>query len=526
MAITPKDPRDRLTGTQVPLTANKPKMLGHITRFPTTVGTQVRVLQPVDEVHVVRFPSDALALMHSHMGGEALGEWAAKQQGKSLGSNKAMSIAAGPLTPPTNAAPATVTRLKAHIDREFARLAPTAVSGSLRELDGDGTPGGHEVVEVAEFVDRKSGTRYLLSNVESRAPSSAKRRRYVLDDKGKFYCGLEFLPPEKIYPAGTRGLAKKKLMFEANIRDELAKDVVFNPQTYVHALLKTEDGAYVALVDNLPEESSYLLGHLPAEHFNAAVLKLTEEVAKRISVDFHGRGYVHGDIKLENIMLTSQRRFVAIDFESVAPVDHTGLADIERVMWKAPETQAPKSSGKNARVGLPADVYAFGVSLLMAYAARARPLPDAKLSPARQQAMQEASDAHLLGALGSVGDADFQQLRQRLLAGTVDKKTDRLYKAYSFILEPCQQQAPELFEFVLKEMLSAKPQERASMAKVAAAAQMLRLKKSAEAVALDPALEQMNNSCMSAFMQPAMSEYAASVWTETSAASDLNKTTV
>ena len=501
----------------LPSARQPPKPLGRIVRFLTTDGQESRVLD--GSAAARRFQSDAM-------------QWPASGGPQPTTTSEVRGRAHGaqtpPRPPPPVAGPSDVTaRLTDRIHAEMGRLRPVRVTGSLADLDaldasppgelahpaGDATTQHVQNIGCAEFIDPASNRRYLITNVEKRVFSAAKRRRFVIDSTGRFYCGLEFKALEELMRPDTYGFSKRKVMFEANIREELAKDTIFNKSTYVHKLLKDEDGHYIALVNNLPEEASYLLGNLPDSHFVGGLIKLLEEVSERVVEDFHSKGWLHGDLKLENTMITPQRRFVPIDFESVAPVDASGLADIQRCMWAAPEMQRPKNrSGYFGRVGQPADVYALGVSLLHAVVSRAETQRIGKLPLAEQRVAMEHSDMMVKGALGYLGSELFSGVCTKYLNNDPTLYDDPNEQAYRFLLEPFQAQAPDLLRFVLGSMVNADPQARASMAAVNAAAQLMALGRADKVLAADKAMGESIDRCMSAYVEPLLRKAAEQQW--------------
>ncbi|KAE8216228.1 hypothetical protein CF327_g575 [Tilletia walkeri] len=181
---------------------------------------------------------------------------------------------------------------------------------------------------------------YLITTPDNRVSSAAKLRRWAMDSNGNFYAAMEIKSVEAKLRAGgalpdmaamgdggaqdadeihqySRELIR--CMQETYVEDivlEIQKAQTLNPdRSTVSRLLETRDGKYVRLEEDYPEEAFFVL--VGCEEFELyPVVALVFVQALRALARFHDAGWLHGDVKLENLMFDVQGRLVVIDYEN------------------------------------------------------------------------------------------------------------------------------------------------------------------------------------------------------------------
>ncbi|KAE8194806.1 hypothetical protein CF336_g3370 [Tilletia laevis] len=193
---------------------------------------------------------------------------------------------------------------------------------------------------------REQGTgviTYLITTPDNRVSSAAKLRRWAMDSDGNFYAAMEIKSVEAKLRAGgalpeATGMSfehgggavdasdyhhhSRELimsMQETYVEDivlEIQKAQTLNPdRSTVSRLLETTDGKYVRLEEDYPEEAFFVL--VGCEEFELyPVVALVFVEALRALARFHDAGWLHGDVKLENLMFDVQGRLVVIDYEN------------------------------------------------------------------------------------------------------------------------------------------------------------------------------------------------------------------
>ncbi|KAK0563017.1 hypothetical protein OC844_002428 [Tilletia horrida] len=194
---------------------------------------------------------------------------------------------------------------------------------------------------------------YLITTPDNRVSSAAKLRRWAMDSYGNFYAAMEIKSVEAKLRAGgalpdntppsssSSSSASSGMSFEQqcaeqeasyyysrelirsmqetyveDIVSEIQKAQTLNPdRSTVSRLLKTEDGKYVRLEEDYPEEAFFVL--VGCEEYELyPVVALVFVQALRALARFHDAGWLHGDVKLENIMFDVHGRLVVIDYEN------------------------------------------------------------------------------------------------------------------------------------------------------------------------------------------------------------------
>lgn len=177
-------------------------------------------------------------------------------------------------------------------------------------------------------------TTYLITTPDNRVASAAKLRRWAMDSSGKFYAAMEIKSIEAKLknadpnvalganlPGGAKELMKElKSTYLEDILDEVQKAETLNPSrkgTVAH-VLKTEDGKFIRLEEDYPEEAFFVVAGCEEEEL-APVVKLIFTMAIRALHKFHRSNWCHGDIKLENLMFDQFGELVVIDYENANP---------------------------------------------------------------------------------------------------------------------------------------------------------------------------------------------------------------
>jgi serine/threonine protein kinase len=204
-----------------------------------------------------------------------------------------------------------------------------------------------------------------------------------MDGAGNFYAAMELMSVERkmrnadgsvgsgVSRAVMRGLRER---YVQDLLDEVQKAETLNPERAgtVAKVLRTADGKYVRLEEDYPEEAFFVIaGCEPAEV--AGVVALVFCGALRAISRFHAAGWMHGDIKLENLMFDERGELVVIDYENANPfrgapgAGRDGRVALVSYDWIPPEA-IPGPQGRLAGPG--ADLWALGANLVRAFALR------------------------------------------------------------------------------------------------------------------------------------------------------------
>ncbi|PWN29031.1 hypothetical protein BDZ90DRAFT_137499 [Jaminaea rosea] len=231
-------------------------------------------------------------------------------------------------------------------------------------------------------------TTYLITTPDNRVSSAAKLRRWAMDGAGRFYAAMEIKSveakvrsaTETTAPSGStsgsaaayaRSLAKiLRQTYLDDILNEVQKAETLNPgRNSVARLLVTSDGKYVRLEEDYPEEAFFVIAGCEEEELYPVAALVFCQTLRHIH-RFHSSGWMHGDIKLENLMFDSQGSLVVIDYENANPFripGGDGCVSLMSFDWVPPEAK-PGPNGR--RAGPSADLWALGANLVRAFALR------------------------------------------------------------------------------------------------------------------------------------------------------------
>jgi hypothetical protein len=224
---------------------------------------------------------------------------------------------------------------------------------------------------------------YLITTPDNRVSSAAKLRRWAMDGEGNFYAAMEIKSIEAKMRAadpnmtGPSGGVPKALLRELRGRylddllDEVQKAETLNPdRAAVAHVVCTSDNKFLRLEEDYPEEAFFVIAGCE-EHELQPVVSLVFSAAIRAITDFHSAGWLHGDIKLENLMFDGQGRLVVIDYENANPFrgirGGDGRVTLVSYDWIPPEA-FPGPHGR--RAGPSADLWALGCNVVRAFALR------------------------------------------------------------------------------------------------------------------------------------------------------------
>lgn len=242
---------------------------------------------------------------------------------------------------------------------------------------------GHAMQDQAVADEEMIPTTYLITTPDNRVSSAAKLRRWAMDGQGRFYAAMEIKSIEAKMRAadpamnGPSGQVSKHLLRELRDRyledllDEVQKAETLNPgRAAVAKVLKTSDGKYVRLEEDYPEEAFFVIAGCDETELYPAIALVFCETIKAI-VGFHSAGWLHGDIKLENLMFDERGNMVVIDYENANPFRRVrggdGRVTLVSYDWIPPEA-FPGPHGR--RAGPSADLWALGCNMVRAFALR------------------------------------------------------------------------------------------------------------------------------------------------------------
>ncbi|PWN97820.1 hypothetical protein FA09DRAFT_285599, partial [Tilletiopsis washingtonensis] len=365
------------------------------------------------------------------------------------------------------------------------RRRPVRVEGTLYDRSGPFREGAvTDGLSVRLFSASDSSAdpmTYLITTPDNRVSSAAKLRRWAMDGAGNFYAAMELMSVERkmrnadgsvgsgVSRAVMRGLRER---YVQDLLDEVQKAETLNPERAgtVAKVLRTADGKYVRLEEDYPEEAFFVIaGCEPAEV--AGVVALVFCGALRAISRFHAAGWMHGDIKLENLMFDERGELVVIDYENANPfrgapgAGRDGRVALVSYDWIPPEA-IPGPQGRLAGPG--ADLWALGANLVRAFALR-----------------DGIDDLQVREALLGKGQTSFlafrrrQLLRRRSMASpsgaaprtdssaapsgngaAAPHESPAAGPSPARLLEAFARQAPSLCAYVLARCLSELPEER------------------------------------------------------------------
>ncbi|CCF54413.1 hypothetical protein NDA11_001955 [Ustilago hordei] len=221
---------------------------------------------------------------------------------------------------------------------------------------------------------------YLITTPDNRVSSAAKLRRWAMDTAGNFYAAMEIKSIEAKLRAAdpsagrvTRELAKElEETYLDDILDEAQKAQTLNPtrSEAVAKILKTEDDRYIRLEEDYPEEAFFVIAGCEESELNGVILNIFTQAIRSLA-RFHKSGWMHGDVKLENLMFDENGALVVIDYENANPYrgipGGDGQVQLVSYDWIPPEA-SPGPKGR--RMGPSGDFWALGCNLIRAYALR------------------------------------------------------------------------------------------------------------------------------------------------------------
>lgn len=261
------------------------------------------------------------------------------------------------------------------------------VEGTLYDEDGPFKEGAvSDSLSVRLFSTKETNTSssvyYLITTPDNRVFSAAKRRRWAMDNRGKLFAAMEIKSVEAKFEdiaSDTPGCAipahyadDLRKHYVDDILDELQKAESLRPSAseVTPHVLQTEDGKIVRLEEDFPEEAFFAIAGCDDDELYPVV--------SRVFVDgvcllwrLHSHGWVHGDIKLENLMFDSELQLQIIDFENASTFrgtpQHDGKIQLLSFDWTPPELEI---SPMGRRMGPSGDLWALGCNMIRAFALR------------------------------------------------------------------------------------------------------------------------------------------------------------
>ncbi|WFC99869.1 hypothetical protein MYAM1_002615 [Malassezia yamatoensis] len=325
------------------------------------------------------------------------------------------------------------------------------------------------------------GVSYLITTPDNRVFSSAKRRRWAMDNHGNFFAALEMKSIESKLIAVHQDLSDPvhvedfeqdlRRYFVQDVLDELQKAETLVPGVRVSPhLLQTEDGKLIRLEQDFPEEAFFAIAGCTDDEVYPVIAKVFVE-AIHLLWDLHSHGWMHGDVKLENLMFTQSGKLIMIDFENASPFrgtrQHDGKIQLLSFDWTPPELEV---SYLGRRMGPSGDLWALGCNLIRAFALR---------DGIEDETVREM----LLGG----GTQAFFKFRQSLLTGPASDFGIDLELLYACadqeqpaplvyparMLRRFAKEAPRLLQYILRYSVAPTPAERNERIGVQLAQEML-----------------------------------------------------
>lgn len=226
--------------------------------------------------------------------------------------------------------------------------------------------------------DDAEPTTYLITTPDNRVSSAAKLRRWAMDGTGHFWAAMELMSIERKMrnaDAGVGGVSKAVMRglrdrYVEDLLDEVQKAETLNPgrDGVVAKVLRTSDNKYIRLEEDYPEEAFFVIAGCDESELYP-VVALVFCGALRAIARFHAAGWMHGDIKLENLMFDERAQLVVIDYENANPWRGStdGRVALVSYDWIPPEAfQGPHGR----RAGPSADLWALGANVVRAFALR------------------------------------------------------------------------------------------------------------------------------------------------------------
>ncbi|OII61870.1 serine/threonine-protein kinase [Streptomyces sp. CC77] len=228
---------------------------------------------------------------------------------------------------------------------------------------------------------------------------------------------LKFLPTAGLAPRQARDLV------DSARREAELGQLVHHPRlvrmldsVVVHDPARPElDGAVVLVMER---EAASLADVLPHERTEAAAARLLAEVCEGLA-QLHSMGWVHGDLKPGNVLVTRDGSARLSDFGLAVHLDGThgytapvGTPDcLPPERWRAPLAE------RGIRVRPTADVWAFGILVHQMFTGGASPFPGATPG-ARAAAVQEYAEGRAALRLDPAVPPFWRELAADCLAPT------------------------------------------------------------------------------------------------------------
>lgn len=264
------------------------------------------------------------------------------------------------------------------------------VEGTLYDEDGPFREGAtSDSLSVRLFfapgddpANSNDGVSFLITTPDNRVFSAAKRRRWAMDHHGNFFAAMEIKSVESKLRAAKSEMvdpyfAKEyendlRKYYIEDILDEMQKAETLTPgeRRIVPHVLQTEDGKVLRLEEDFPEEAFFVIAGCQDHEIYPVIARVFVE-AIRLLWRMHCHGWMHGDIKLENLMFNEQSKLYLIDFENASPFrgspEHDGKIQLLSFDWTPPELEV---SHLGRRMNPTGDLYALGCNIVRGFALR------------------------------------------------------------------------------------------------------------------------------------------------------------
>lgn len=333
------------------------------------------------------------------------------------------------------------------------------------------------------------GVSFLITTPDNRVFSAAKRRRWAMDHNGNFFAAMEIKSAESKMQLALRESVDPQYVreFEIDLRKHYIDDILDEMQKaetlmpgdngVTPHVLQTEDGKVIRLEEDFPEEAFFVIAGCQDHEIYPVIARVFVE-AIRLLWHMHCHGWMHGDIKLENLMFNEKGVLRIIDFENASPFrgspHHDGKIQLLSFDWTPPELEV---SFLGRRMGPTGDLYALGCNVIRGFALRDG-ITD---NTVRQMLMGE-------------GLAHFVSFRERLLTSTASKPDAPpvqyginlvplleeadfdavpVYNNPARILRMFALRAPKLLQYILAHCVAPSPDDRNERLGVALAEEML-----------------------------------------------------
>lgn len=383
-------------------------------------------------------------------------------------------------------------RIPLYGNLELYKLVPRRtveyVEGTLYDAEGPFMEGAtSDSLSVRLFYapppegSTEEGVSYLITTPDNRVFSAAKRRRWAMDNRGNFFAAMEMksieskmaaLHKDMRDPVHTEDYEQDlRQHFLDDVLDELQKAESLSEGSCVPPhLLQTEDGKLVRLEKDFPEEVFFAIAGCTDAQVYPVIAKVFVEAIQALW-DLHSHGWMHGDIKLENLMFDETGKLVLIDFENASPFrgsrQHDGKIQLLSFDWTPPEMEV---SHLGRRIGPSGDLWALGCNLIRAFALR----DGVEDSTVREMLLGDGLPTFFAfrETLLHGPEHDFGvDLAPLLALADTEKHTPHIHPAR--MLRCFAYEAPRLLQYVLHYSVAPTPTERNELKGVRLAQEML-----------------------------------------------------